>query len=89
MKGTKTSEMSQKTWEVFQKTWEIFPETWEIFPETLEINKKSSRETIISCEDLFLPSLCPYAIFQQNTEGAQNRVKFEGSKCKVFFCEVV
>ena len=61
MKGTKTSKMSQKTWEIFSKTWEIFQKTWEIFPETSEINKKSSRETIISCENLLLSSFCSCA----------------------------
>jgi len=61
MKGTKTSEMSQKTWEIFSKMWEVFQKTWEFFPETSEGNEKSSRKTIISCENLLLSSFCSCA----------------------------
>jgi len=53
--------MSQKTSKMSQKTWEIFQKTWEIFPETSEGNEKSSRKTIISCENLLLSSFCSCA----------------------------
>lgn len=64
--------MSQKTWEIFSKTWEVFQKTWEFFQKRRRI-----------CFYHRFP-LAP--ISQQTTEVAQNRVKFEGSKCKVFFC---